>query len=156
MARFHFRWPGRTDPPVLRRARVAQHEVADAGDSEPPLPAGGPGWFDSSWDLHRGLDVREGLPANASVSEWLASTLVELPPLHPTVLTASAQADSAAALAPAPAPMRPVSAQVGDSEGPLTLTPKAPMLEMPMLETPAQALARWQAPESAPLALALC
>ena len=25
-----------------------------------PSAVGGPGWFDSSWDLHRGLEVREG------------------------------------------------------------------------------------------------
>lgn len=26
------------------------------------LVANGPGWFDSSWDLRRGCDVREGWP----------------------------------------------------------------------------------------------
>jgi hypothetical protein len=31
----------------------------------------GPGWFDSSWDLQRGLDVREGLPDDAKLDEWL-------------------------------------------------------------------------------------
>ena len=41
-------------------------------DADLPL---GPGWFDSSWDLKRGLDVREGLPANASVNEWVMGLL---------------------------------------------------------------------------------
>jgi len=35
---------------------------------EPPQ---GPGWFDSSWDLIRGLEVREGLPGDARLHEWL-------------------------------------------------------------------------------------
>jgi hypothetical protein len=32
----------------------------------------GPGWFDSSWELVNGLDVCEGLPADAGLDEWLA------------------------------------------------------------------------------------
>ena len=35
---------------------------------EPPQ---GPGWFESSWELSRGLDVREGLPGDARLNEWL-------------------------------------------------------------------------------------
>ena len=35
----------------------------------------GPGWFDSSWELGKGLDVREGLPADAGLDEWLAVCL---------------------------------------------------------------------------------
>ena len=35
-------------------------------------PVSGPGWFESSWDLARGLEVCEGLPADAGVEEWLA------------------------------------------------------------------------------------
>lgn len=38
--------------------------------SHEPVP--GPGWFESSWDLAQGLEVREGLPADAGVNEWLA------------------------------------------------------------------------------------
>ena len=33
--------------------------------------AAGPGWFDSSWDLGHGLVVREGLPSDAGLNEWL-------------------------------------------------------------------------------------
>ena len=32
----------------------------------------GPGWFDSSWDLRRGLEVSEGLPGDVQPNEWLA------------------------------------------------------------------------------------
>jgi len=32
----------------------------------------GPGWFDSSWELANGVEVREGLPADAGLDEWLA------------------------------------------------------------------------------------
>jgi hypothetical protein len=35
----------------------------------------GPGWFDSSWELGRGLEVREGPPADAGLDEWLAVCL---------------------------------------------------------------------------------
>ena len=35
----------------------------------------GPGWFDSSWELENGLDVREGLPAGPGLEEWLAVCL---------------------------------------------------------------------------------
>jgi hypothetical protein len=30
----------------------------------------GPGWFDSSWELGNGLEVREGLPTDATLFEW--------------------------------------------------------------------------------------
>lgn len=45
-----------------------------------PLPAGsagriaatiGPGWFDSSRDLHLGLDVREGWPGDSGLRHWI-------------------------------------------------------------------------------------
>jgi len=40
--------------------------------AEPCDPLAGPGWYDSSWDLERGLDVREGLPADVQLNEWIA------------------------------------------------------------------------------------
>ncbi len=61
-----------------RAADPARREpagAADEGDAEHVLEAGGPGWFDSSFDLGRGLLVLEGLPANASVAEWLQQTV---------------------------------------------------------------------------------
>ena len=73
MARFRFRWPGRPHPVLVRRTLAA---LSPRGDSDAPL---GPGWFDSSWDLKRGLVVREGAPSNPSVSEWLMVCLSERP-----------------------------------------------------------------------------
>ena len=46
--------------------------MADARhDPVPSDHRAGPGWFDSSWDLQRGLDVREGLPDDAKLHEWI-------------------------------------------------------------------------------------
>jgi hypothetical protein len=80
MARFHFdlrtilggRAPGH---PVARRALAAG---APTDEPEPDELSKGPGWFDSSWELVHGLEVREGLPANPSVNEWLTVCLAEL------------------------------------------------------------------------------
>lgn len=33
--------------------------------------APGSGWYESSWDLLRGLEVREVLPADATPGDWL-------------------------------------------------------------------------------------
>ena len=82
MARFQFRWSARPHPVIVRRTLAALREADGDAPSPQESLASGPGWFDSSWDLRRGLEVREGLPANASVSEWLASTLVDLPALQ--------------------------------------------------------------------------
>ncbi len=49
--------------------RTAGDESALADESH------GPGWFDSSWELGQGLEVREGLPADAGLDEWLAVCL---------------------------------------------------------------------------------
>lgn len=44
--------------------------------ARPDLPVrNGPGWFDSSFDLHAGLDVRDGWPADAGVGEWIEGWL---------------------------------------------------------------------------------
>ncbi len=37
--------------------------------------AAGPGWFDSSWDLHRGLEVREGWSDDERVDGWIEDFL---------------------------------------------------------------------------------
>lgn len=37
----------------------------------------GPGWFESSWDLQQGLEVREGLPTDARLHEWIGVCLRE-------------------------------------------------------------------------------
>ena len=53
-------------------ARTLRALRLDDGDA-PSLQ--GPGWFDSSWELGRGLEVREGLPGDAGLYEWLAVCL---------------------------------------------------------------------------------
>ena len=35
----------------------------------------GPGWFDSSWELRTGLQVKEGLPADLPLHGWLEAWL---------------------------------------------------------------------------------
>jgi hypothetical protein len=53
----------------------------ERADAQAPAGTGsrdagaGPGWFDSSWDLERGLEVREGLPEDVSLDEWLTVCL---------------------------------------------------------------------------------
>ena len=61
---------------TLRALALAAEESTGpylAADAESPLK--GPGWFDSSWDLSDGLDVREGLPSDARLNEWLTLCL---------------------------------------------------------------------------------
>jgi hypothetical protein len=38
-------------------------------------PACGPGWFESSWELNRGLEVHEGPPGDAPLNQWLTDWL---------------------------------------------------------------------------------
>ncbi len=38
-------------------------------------PACGPGWFESSWELTRGLEVHEGPPGDALLNQWLTDWL---------------------------------------------------------------------------------
>ena len=54
----------------------------------------GPGWFDSSWDLQQGLEVREGLPGDPQLNEWIEACLRSGSPL-----------DAQAAFTPLPASM---------------------------------------------------
>ena len=35
----------------------------------------GPGWFDSSWELRSGLQVKEGLPADLPLQGWIETWL---------------------------------------------------------------------------------
>lgn len=35
----------------------------------------GPGWFESSWDLRRGLEVREGGEADSGLRVWIEDFL---------------------------------------------------------------------------------
>lgn len=56
-------------PVASRELRAPRAEAGDATDPDERSP--GPGWFDSSFDLRRGLEVREGLPGDAALHEWL-------------------------------------------------------------------------------------
>ena len=56
----------------VRRSLSAASRV-DLDLDSPAL--GGPGWFDSSWDLTQGLSMREGLPSDARLDEWIAVSL---------------------------------------------------------------------------------
>lgn len=77
MARFSFR---RLAPLASHGAcgRLALRPwgVPIALDLDREYAAHGPGWFDSSWDLECGLEVREGLPVDAKLHEWLIDALV--------------------------------------------------------------------------------
>ena len=42
---------------------------------EPVGRAVGPGWFESSWDLHRGLEVRESWSDDERVHGWIEGFL---------------------------------------------------------------------------------
>ena len=75
MAQFKFRMPAtssrfghqRHGPPRRPRAPPCGEPVSE----EVP----GPGWYESSFDLSRGLDVREGLPGDAQLHEWIEDCL---------------------------------------------------------------------------------
>ena len=58
----------------------------------------GPGWFDSSWDLQRGLEVREGLPGDPQLNEWIEACL-----------RSGSVLDAPATFAPVPALTMPLS-----------------------------------------------
>lgn len=48
--------------------------IAVVGRPARPLPEG-PGWFGSTWDLHQGLDVREGWLGDAALNGWIETWL---------------------------------------------------------------------------------
>ena len=45
----------------------------------------GPGWFDSSWELIRGLEVNEGSPSDARLNDWLEACLRSTAAARPVV-----------------------------------------------------------------------
>lgn len=62
-------------------APVTAHVPAKVGDQpermgKKSVPIGIGGWYDSSWELRRGLIVREGVPADARLDEWLGIELI--------------------------------------------------------------------------------
>lgn len=91
MARFHFN--SRPSAVGNHRRRIELQRSLEAlcpsaEVAEPEVPRG-PGWFDSSWDLVRGLEVREGLPGDAQLHEWLEAWLRSdrVAPAPPAVAT---------------------------------------------------------------------
>lgn len=83
--RLRLRWPWRRAAQIDADRRAEPREIVF-----------GPGWFDSSWDLGSGLDVREDEPTLPSVSEWLL-----LPTPDPQAPSAPS---TTLALAPKPRP----------------------------------------------------
>jgi hypothetical protein len=51
--------------------------VDEPAEAREILPAGGPGCFDSSFDLLRGLEVREGPPGDPNLRAWLEDFMRE-------------------------------------------------------------------------------
>ncbi len=51
--------------------QIDSHPRAAAGSA----PGCGPGWFESSWELTRGLEVHEGPPGDAPLNQWLTDWL---------------------------------------------------------------------------------
>lgn len=47
--------------------------------ADAPAQPSGAGWFDSSWELRRGLEVHEGWPGEAGLDEWIAGFLALSP-----------------------------------------------------------------------------
>ena len=61
---------------TLRALATPDDEPLGAGlAADHHKSSGGPGWFDSSWDLESGLQVLEGLPGDVRLNEWLTVCL---------------------------------------------------------------------------------
>jgi hypothetical protein len=81
MGRLQFMLFGNTidiNAPSKIEAEVAESAPGEeAAEEREQLPAGGPGFFDSTFDLLRGLDVREGLPSDPKLNEWLENFVAQ-------------------------------------------------------------------------------
>ena len=62
-----------SSPQLALVAVAAAHASPEAG--ERAGAAVGPGWFESSWDLHRGLEVREGWSGEERAHGWIEDFL---------------------------------------------------------------------------------
>ena len=73
----HFRFQQRSirgsfaEHPAVAHRTLKALKLVDAEVDEPV----GPGWFDSSSDLMRGLEVLEGAASDAPLNDWLALCL---------------------------------------------------------------------------------
>ncbi|MGZ8260928.1 MAG: hypothetical protein ACXWUL_10310 [Caldimonas sp.] len=61
--------------PELSLAAVHSSPVRPAADDGRHPGVAGPGWFDSSWELQRGLEVQEGWFGDDRLSGWIESFL---------------------------------------------------------------------------------
>jgi hypothetical protein len=71
MARFNCKLPAagtRASAQVVAEALSAMQREDTAAASDTPS---GPGWFDSSRELVRGLEVTESAPGDAALNEWV-------------------------------------------------------------------------------------
>ena len=89
LAQTFLRSRGRPEPSVVTMLPAVEAPLDDADERQR-----GPGWFDSSWDLQRGLEVREGLPGDPQLNEWIE------------VCLRGAPAPAVAALTPVPSTMQ--------------------------------------------------
>jgi hypothetical protein len=71
MARFHASCSPAFDGSRVRTEGASRSSPGRAHPAPAVDARRGPGWFDSSWDLERGLDVCEGLPEDARLHEWI-------------------------------------------------------------------------------------
>jgi hypothetical protein len=62
-------WGGRREAPPRRDAAAAWVDAVCAEPDAPQEPAGGCGWFDSSHELHAGLQVTEHLSPEQVANE---------------------------------------------------------------------------------------
>ena len=68
MARFNCNLPA---PAARENAHVAAEALAAMQREDTAETASGPGWFDSSRELVRGLDVTESAAGDAALNEWV-------------------------------------------------------------------------------------
>lgn len=61
--------------PEAQELSLVPLERAGCASAHPQLPARGSGWFDSSWDLRSGCEVREDRPGAGSLRQWIAGWL---------------------------------------------------------------------------------
>jgi hypothetical protein len=108
MRRLQFRLFGATIRiGTASKATVEVDEPAASAELAIPmerLPAGGPGFFDSTFDLLRGLEVREGSPGDRKVNVWLDDFAMEsaLALLRANVVVVAAEAAGSAPQADPP------------------------------------------------------
>jgi len=76
------RGPARETGGLRHRSRPLQLALAQSLsllpiENTPASRSGpvGPGWFDSSWELRSGLQVREGLPSDLPLHGWIEAWL---------------------------------------------------------------------------------